>query len=214
MAPRSRKKPEGSLKYEQRRMEVLLAAARTFNRLGYHVATLDDIADELDITKPALYYYVKSKDELLFACGQLAMDELSTALDRSVDLEASGLERLRLFFRTYAEMICKDFGRCLAGTEPKDLASKSRKENAAGRRALNLSVREMIKDGIKDGSVRPCDDRAVSIALFDAFNGLSRWFNPKGAQPISQIADEYVAIFAKGIAAGRSAKDRRVRPGA
>lgn len=214
MAPRSRKKPETSLKYEQRRMEVLLAAARTFNRLGYHVATLDDIADELDITKPALYYYVKSKDELLFACGQLAMDELSTALDRSVDLEASGLERLRLFFRTYAEMICKDFGRCLAGTEPKDLASKSRKENAAGRRALNLSVRDMIKDGVKDGSIRPCDDRAVSIALFDAFNGLSRWFDPKGAQPISQIANEYVAIFTKGIATERSGKDRRVQRGA
>lgn len=199
MASNPRKKSEASAKFEQRRLEVLRAAARTFNRLGYHVATLDDIAEELGVTKPALYYYVKSKDELLSACGQLALKELSSALDKPSDTAASGLDRVARFFRIYAEMICKDFGRCLAATEPRDYASKSRRANAAGRRSMNLAVREMIKDGIKDGSIRSCDDRAVAIALFDAFNGLSRWVDPNGPMPISAIADEYIAIFVRGI---------------
>ena len=108
---------------------MLRAAARTINRLGYHVATLDDVADELGVTKPALYYYAKSKDELLFACGQLALQELSVALDKSIEPGLSGLERLCRFFQLYAAVICEDFGRCLVFTQPRDLVTKSRKEN-------------------------------------------------------------------------------------
>ena len=52
-----------------------------------------------------------------------------------------GLERLTRFFRLYSETICTDFGRCLVVTEPRDLITRSRKENMAGRRALNLSAR-------------------------------------------------------------------------
>lgn len=207
MASNPRRKSEANPKYDQRRLEVLHAAARTFNRLGYHVATLDDIAEELGVTKPALYYYVKSKEELLFACGQLALQELSTALDRIANPDATSLDRLTRFFRTYAEMICKDFGRCLAATEPRDLVSKSHRANAAGRRSMNLAVRDMIKEGIKDGSIVPCDDRAVSIALFDAFNGLSRWVDPNGPMSVSKIADQYIAMFTRGIATNRTSRN-------
>ncbi|MBI1238217.1 MAG: TetR family transcriptional regulator [Alphaproteobacteria bacterium] len=203
MATKTRSKAETSAKYEKRRMEVLLAAARTFNRLGFHQATLDDVAQELGVTKPALYYYAKSKDELLFACGRLALDSFAHALDKTSDPDASGLERLTRFFRLYAEIICEDFGRCLVTTEPRDLAPASRRSNIAGRRQLNHAVREIIREGIADGSIRRCDERALAIALFDAFNGIGRWYDAKGANSLAQILDQYIAIFVKGIAAKR-----------
>lgn len=184
-------------------MEVLLAAARTFNRLGFHRATLDDVAQELGVTKPALYYYAKSKDELLFACGRLALDSFEHALDKTSDPDASGLERLTRFFRLYAEIICEDFGRCLVTTESRDVAPASRRSNIAGRRQLNHAVREIIREGIADGSMRRCDERALAIALFDAFNGIGRWYDAKGANSLSEILDQYIAIFVKGIAAKR-----------
>lgn len=187
-------------KYEQRRLEVLLAAARTFSRYGYHIATLDDVADELGVTKPAIYYYAKSKDELLFACGEKALSELQDALDRSVEPGSNGLERLTRFFRLYSETICTDFGRCLVVTEPRDLITRSRKENMAGRRALNLSARAIIREGMADGSLRPCDERALAIAMFDAFNGLTRWFDPKGPMTLQEVVDEYLSVFTRGIA--------------
>lgn len=201
MAGRPKAKSENSAKYEQRKLEVLRAAARTFNRLGFHIATLDDVAEELGVTKPALYYYAKSKDEILFACGQLALDALQGALETSGAEELSGLDRLTRFFRLYAEIICQDFGRCLVLTEPRDFAAKSRKANVSGRRALNLAVREMIKDGMKDGSIRPVDERVLAIAMFDAFNGLGRWYNEAGPAPLPTIVDQYLSVFASGIAA-------------
>ena len=188
-----------SAKYDQRRQEVLRAAARTFNRLGFHIATLDDVAEELGVTKPALYYYAKSKDEILFDCGRMALDAMSNALDISLVSELTGRERLVRFFRLYTEVICEDFGRCLVLTEPRDHAAKSRHENVAGRRKLNYAVREMIRDGITDGSLRQVDDRALSIAMFDAFNGIGRWYSEKGASDLTSILNQYFSIFLQGV---------------
>jgi TetR/AcrR family transcriptional regulator, cholesterol catabolism regulator len=201
-AAQAKIKAEPSARYEQRRLEVLRAAARTFNRKGFHIATLDDVAEELGVTKPALYYYASSKDELLAACGQLAIASLNGALDRSVAPQSTPEERLCGFFTLYAEIVCGDFGRCLALTEPRDLAPASRKINHASRRALNLAVREIIREGVAAGVFRPCDDRVLAIALFDAFNGLAKWFDPKGAQPLAPIVDQYLGIFLHGVVAG------------
>jgi AcrR family transcriptional regulator len=201
MAGRGKLKAAPGPRYEQRKLEVLRGAARTFNRLGYHAATLEHVAEELGVTKPALYYYARSKDELLFTCGQMAAEALRDVLDDADHTDLSGLDRLVRFFRIYAEVICQDFGRCLVLTEPRDLAPPLRQEHVSGRRALNLAVRAMIGDGIGDGSIRPCDTRAVAIALFDAFNGLGRWYDAEGAASLQAIVDQYLAFALHGIAA-------------
>jgi AcrR family transcriptional regulator len=48
----------------QTRHDVLQAAARTFARVGYPAARLDDICQEADVTKGALYFHFRSKAEL------------------------------------------------------------------------------------------------------------------------------------------------------
>jgi AcrR family transcriptional regulator len=197
MPVRARAKAQPSARYEQRRLEVLRAAARTFNRRGFHTATLDDVADELGVTKPAIYYYAKSKDELLLACAQMAAEALELALTSTTDLPPA--ERLRRFFARYAEIICQDFGRCLVMTEPSHLAPKVRKSNIAARRVVNLGVRDIIRAGMADGTYRACDDLAIASAMFDAFNGLAKWFNPKGSTSLANMVDRYLDIFLNGI---------------
>lgn len=179
---------------------MLQAAARVFNTKGFQVATLEDVADALGVTKPALYYYVRSKDEILSACGQLALDELEEALGRS-DKSLSGLDRLKQFFRAYGGMIVKDFGRCLVLTTPRDYVQRLRNRTVTGRRAINTMVRKMVTDGIKDGSIKRCDDRLLVFAMFDAFNGLARWYDEKGELPLKTIVERYLAMFTDGIAA-------------
>ena len=202
MARRAGSKAQPSARYEQRRLEVLRAAARTFNRKGFQTATLDDVADDLGVTKPAIYYYAKSKDELLIACAQMALEDLEQALAATTELPAA--DRLRRFFERYAAIICEDFGRCLVMIEPRHLAPKVRRINTAGRRELNRGVREIIRQAIADGAYRPCDDMALASAMFDAINGLAKWFNPKGPTPLTKMIDRYFDIFLHGVASKES----------
>ncbi len=63
MSQRDRKERE-----RQARIELILkAGARVFAKEGYHDASMDMIAEEAELGKSTLYYYYKSKDELLLA---------------------------------------------------------------------------------------------------------------------------------------------------
>ena len=77
--PRRRKRPRNADPQASTRVEILKSAAAAFRRLGYHGATVEEIAAALHMKKGNLYYYFKNKEEIL--------DELhGTAL--FLDLEA------------------------------------------------------------------------------------------------------------------------------
>ena len=77
--------------------------------------------------------------------------------------------------------------------------------NVARRRALNLAIRQVIRDGVSDGSIARCDERVLANVLFDAFNGLSRWFSGAGPTSLSVIVNQYLAVFTDGV----DARDRQ-----
>src|SRR5262244_2754977 len=77
------------------RVEILKSAAKAFRKLGYHGATVEQIAAALHMKKGNLYYYYKNKEEILFACHQYSLDRLMRLLD---EIEASPIppdEKLR-----------------------------------------------------------------------------------------------------------------------
>mgnify|MGYP003885298701 CR=1 FL=1 len=55
----------------QKRQAILSEAAKLFNIRGTRATTLSDIASRLSLTKTTLYYYVKSKEELIYQCYQI-----------------------------------------------------------------------------------------------------------------------------------------------
>src|SRR5689334_9889111 len=63
------------------RVEILKSAAKAFRKLGYHGATVEEIASALQMKKGNLYYYFRNKEEILFACHQYSLDRLTQLLD-------------------------------------------------------------------------------------------------------------------------------------
>src|SRR5262245_48141091 len=69
------------------RVEILKSAAKAFRKLGYHGATVEQIAAALHMKKGNLYYYFRNKEEILFACHQYSLDRLTQLLE---EVETSG----------------------------------------------------------------------------------------------------------------------------
>ena len=86
-------------RFQQQRDRVLKAAAHCFNQKGYSGTSLKNVADMLGLTDPALYYYVKNKEELVYLCYVRAADVGREALDRAVAEGGSGLEQVQLYLR-------------------------------------------------------------------------------------------------------------------
>src|SRR3954471_15358906 len=91
------KTPDDRLKErETKREAVLLAAARAFNERGFHNTALEDVAADLKVTKPTIYYYGESKEALLAACYRRALDTLDEVTRQSEGEAADARTRLRV----------------------------------------------------------------------------------------------------------------------
>lgn len=174
------KDPEGQ--HKLKRLAVLKAAANLFLEKGFHTTSMDDIAKQINVTKPVIYYYLKNKDEILIGCTDIAQERLLKLMTETESLEISGLEKLEIFFRQYAEYTLDEFGRCLIALGDRPLLKSDHHIEIIRekKRAIQQSVEKLIRAGIKDGSIAKCDVHTTAMILFYTFNGIPNWWHPKG----------------------------------
>lgn len=172
--------------------EIFEKATRLFAERGFAGTSLQDVADEMGISRSALYYYVKSKDELLAKLvteiteGPAA--EMREVADRP-DLDPIGKlraiarlivvrratqpARFRLLIRSEAEL-------------PADLA----KAHETGRKAVLKTLTAIIDVGIVAGQLRPVDPRVAALGVLGQCNWVAWWFHPDGRDSVDAIADQ------------------------
>lgn len=185
---------------EEKREAVLRAAVRMFNARGFHATSLDDVAASLGISKPTIYHYLGNKEQVLIECVTRGLELLSAAADTARAQPGDGLARLRSVLRRYALVMMDDFGRCVVRTGDEFLSADGAALFRARKRAIDLSIRALIEDGIADGSIAPLDVRMTAFALAGALNWPGRWHDPDGALTPTQIADSMVDILTVGLA--------------
>jgi AcrR family transcriptional regulator len=185
--------------FENRLDEVLRAAARLFSEQGFRQATLEDLAAALNVTRPALYHYARSKDELAGRCLDIAVSEIDEAID-SARRHRTGREQLAAFFRRYAEIICDDFGRCFVLVHRREYGPELQEAGRRCQRRIDLAVRDMARAGVEDGSLRDVDPADVSRAFFGAINGIPVWYRPGGRRTPGHIADDFLLLLLSGVA--------------
>ena len=155
---------------EEKREAVLRAAVRMFNARGFHATSLDDVAASLGISKPTIYHYLGNKEQVLIECVTRGLELLSAAADTARAQPGDGLARLRSVLRSYALVMMDDFGRCVVRTGDEFLSPEGAALFRARKRAIDLSIRALIEDGIADGSIAPVDVRMTAFTLAGALN--------------------------------------------
>src|SRR5262245_7153458 len=106
-ARRSRRprRPRNVNPHASTRVEILKSAAKAFRKLGYHGATVEQIAAALKMKKGNLYYYFRNKEEILFACHQYSLDRLTQLLEEVEQSGARADEKLRLLIVAFVHTI-------------------------------------------------------------------------------------------------------------
>jgi AcrR family transcriptional regulator len=185
---------------DEKREAVLRTAVQLFLEQGYHHATLNDVAERLNITKPALYNYFRGKDEILFDCwatGQERVDGFIADIDSG---GGTGLAKLHKLIRAYAGVMSTDFGASMVRFDVRDLSTKNRKVVGAAKRSIDLTFRGYITEGIVDGSIKPCDAKLSAFAIAGSLNWIGHWYRPDGPLPPQAIAEEFAVRLTEGLA--------------
>src|SRR5947208_15842586 len=87
------------------RVEILKSAAKAFRKLGYHGATVEEIAAALEMKKGNLYYYFRNKEEILFACHQYSLDRLTGIIEEIQRAAIGPDEKLRRLITAFVHTI-------------------------------------------------------------------------------------------------------------
>jgi AcrR family transcriptional regulator len=182
-----------------KRQALLQAAGRAFSRKGFHNTSLDDVAKVLGVTKAAIYYYVKNKQELLFECHKCSLDLGDIAFKKAEAEGKNSKEILRIFLHNYIEMLTNVFGPCGVLLEDSALRPADRKVIVARRDAFSRRLRELISAGQRDGSLAAVDPKMTELFLMGAVNWLTRWYSPEGALTGNEIAGHFITLLFRGI---------------
>jgi AcrR family transcriptional regulator len=184
---------------EVKREAVIRAAAHAFNRKGYHNTSLDDIAAALEVTKPTVYYYVQNKEQLLFECFVTGVEQIRAAFREVKQLEVPAREQLNAVLRHYGEAVASEFGWCMVRAEEQDLSPSMSSHIKALKSEIDQGIRRLIREGIQDGSIHPCDPKMTAFALAGALNWIAHWYRENQSMTGAQIADAFVTIFENGL---------------
>tara|TARA_R110002095_G_scaffold92299_3_gene80605 strand:- start:285 stop:758 length:474 start_codon:yes stop_codon:yes gene_type:complete len=152
-----------------------------------------------NVTKPTLYYYIKNKEDILVKCEQITCGKINAMLDVVMAKNVSGFDMLYAFINDYIKIITDDVARChvrhRGQMEDRELAAQSIKNH----KDIEFRVREIIRRGIKDGSIRDCNSTILAILLFDSLNGLTSWYHSGGKVDINELTEEILALVTKGV---------------
>ena len=193
----------------RKRRAVIAEAARAFGHRGFHNVSLDEVAVALNVSKPTLYNYVKSKHELLYECYNLALDFGDEVMRDVMAQDGTGLAKLCTFIKRYIQMLTEQLGPAAVFYEFFSMRPNDREKIQRRRRGFDKLFRKLVSDGIADGSIAPCDPKLAVFWFMGAVSGITRWFDPKGELSGEEIADAFIAFLKSGIGAA-GGKDARV----
>jgi AcrR family transcriptional regulator len=181
------------------RVEILKSAAAAFRRLGYHGATVEEIAAALNMKKGNLYYYFHNKEEILFACHQYSLDRLLTLLD---DVERGGLppeEKLRQLIVAFVHTILDELHGTALFLDLEALSPAHLKTVIVRRDRFDHGMRQVLQEGIRAGTFAEADAKLLSFAILGAVNWIPRWFSPEGPATSQEIADRFADYLIGGL---------------
>lgn len=179
--------------------EILEVSARLFRAKGYRATTMDDIASELNVTKPALYYYIQTKHDLLYAICESAIERLMEGVRAIMAEPGETEEKLRRLIFWHVNMFSEHGDvTTVYLAEESELQEDKRKFIRSLSREFEASYRELLDKGIKEGKFRDMDVHMVVRGIAGMCNWLFDWYRPDGQATADDIAAVFYDLILKG----------------
>lgn len=184
---------------------VLRRAIELFNQRGYDGTSVGDLANDLGLSKSAIYHHVPSKEHLLQQALDEALDALTAALERiEADPELAAVDRLRTAVHTSVVVLINHLPAVTLLLRVHG-NSAAEQEALARRRGLDDRLAAMVQAAVDDGDLR--DDippHLLSRLLFGMVNSLVEWVRPGHDESAGDLAGAVTALAFDGLLTHRS----------
>ena len=193
----------------QRREAILRSVGNVLRNSGSSSLTIQDIANELGMTKGNLYYYFKDKQDILYQCHMRCMDISLRALKQAATAGGTPAARLRILLTGHIHGVLDDGFGSILQTDLESFWPEQRKQYVGRRDQLERGVRGLIEEGVRAGEFE-CDNvKLAGFAILGAVNWIPKWYRPDGPLHADEIADGMVDYFLRGLRRDGAARAHR-----
>jgi AcrR family transcriptional regulator len=171
------------------------AALELFARLGYHATSMRAIASEARVQPAAIYHWYASKEEILVSLQDDFMERLTERVVGAVARQERPALRLAAGVREHVVFHgLHTRAAFVTDSEIRALTEGPRAALVAKRDEYQRMFGEMIRDGIREGTLRTSDVPVATYAILLQCTGVALWFDPSGPLSLDQVAELHVEL--------------------
>jgi AcrR family transcriptional regulator len=205
---------EQQSRYDQKLIHVLKTSAAVFAAKGYHSTSMRDISRAARMSLSGLYYYFKSKEELLFLIQDYCF---STVIEDCRKLLAGvddPVHRLKLLIENHLNYFVNNMDemKVLSHEANSITGDLFRKINTKKRQYVDL-VMGLLADIANEHGVQRVDVRVATFSLFGMMNWSYNWYNPRKDLNVAELSDQMTRLFLTGFVGERALKSERLKAG-
>ena len=201
--PANRSPFSRGLQRETKRAAVLSCAAKLFNTKGARSTTLADVASRLGLTKTSLYYYVATKEDLIYQCYDANMRQAHEQLDQAEQTHEGPTDCLMAFLESQIATTLRsldgegDF--YAAPLEVASLKAEHQEALEAEYRRLLRRLIDLLNRGIDAGQIRPCNPVITIRAIVGALDWSFYWLYEMPREQARGVVNELRDLLTYGL---------------
>jgi len=200
LRPRKSRRETKQSKPSTRLEEVLQSAANIFFAKGFHAASIEDVARDVGMLKGSLYYYIKSKDDLLFQLLLAGIEDSDAFIARQIDPQGDPLQELERAIRAQIDYIIQNrvqFGLFLH--EFDSLSGKRQHKLISVMSRYNSRFVELVRRGQEQGKLIPGEPWVIVNGILGMCNWLYRWYDTDEISDPEQVKQIFLRMLLRGI---------------
>jgi len=184
------------------RLELIIdAAARMFDAKGYSATSTQDIANEVGLLKGSIYYYINSKEDLLFRIIEESHEGALRAISTVSHLNVGPLAKSYALVTTHVNVFHDDRVKHSVFFKEFRSLSDDRREIIRGTgHAYSLFLRSILEEGQQVGQVdRDLNPRMATAGIVGMLNSMSFWYQDGGSWGPESIGSQFAEQVVLGL---------------
>lgn len=190
-------------RYDQKLEFILRTTARIFAEKGYHSTSIRDIARATGISLAGLYYYCRSKEELLYLIQAQCFERVAARLAERLAEVTEPVEKLRVFIENHLSFFVANMAEMKVLSHEADALSGALYERVAATKQNYTHLARNILTEVHAATTahQPQVDATVATyALFGMMNWIYNWYDPQGKLDVTALVANITRLFLAGFA--------------
>jgi AcrR family transcriptional regulator len=178
---------------------ILTEAKQLFSVKGYRGTTLQDLTSSFGVSRPSIYYYYKSKMEILSELHSKGFTEANISFDEILATDLPTREKFKKILEVHTRTLANDTElHKIFFQDEMEMPIKLRKEIRKRRKDYTNKIIEVYKKGISEGIFKDIDPKMAVYLLLGACNWLTMWYSPKKDKGPEEVVRSLMEILCKG----------------